>query len=1149
MKTNTLSFFFLLSIYSSSLWAQSTDMNYIRTRTLRLPVKDAAVLDQMPNSAIMEDVHYFDGLGRLIQTVQVQAAPSGNTLYIGQEYNEYGEIERQYLPFTDPSLTQQHNGEYLAAWKTSQDDFYHQYDRIPISDYPYAETKTEDSPLRRVLRTAAPGEAWRMNQGANIRYQYELNDAGDNVRYWTVSFAGSTPSLETMTINGFFGFTAYELFKTTTIDENGVPSVVYKRKDGKVVKKTSGFDTKPETFLETHYVYDRLGRLAAVIPPKAFELMKAHMIYQVGPLDMSNEIQELIYRYIYDEAGRLIEKKIPGAAPVYFVYDPYDRLIFQQDGNLRASQEWIITKYDRLNRVIMTGITNSLTRVQVQNHVNNESVFFEVPDDSGPHGYSDLSYPGLIKKVLHVDYYDGNPYALDHDQDGTDDVDFIALAPFDDAPTSRLSGLTTASKVLILDGSVAPTYQWTHNFYDDKGQIIQTWKSNYPGGFDRTFVQYNFSGLPIRSRVENTIEYQSGNIESHVIEKRMTYDHMNRPISIFNSIDGQSEKELVKITYNELGQISEKGLLSKHPALPVEGTNPDLSFLQSVDYSYNIRGWLTHINNCDLSNNDPTNYSSGGGSGFNGGGLELGRLIGEKPGGNVAEEVGPGSGSIKLPVDPEPGDPDDPDDPDDPRDPEEPEDPDPVLTPFIEQIINDDDHDIWGICFDYEEGFGKLQGDRAFNGNIAGARWQSISDSQIKGYGYQYDALNRLKQAKYAEKNPNTKNFSKNIDRYSVRQIEYDLNGNIMHLRRDGAVDPGSAAFGMIDRLYYTYFGNRLQKVLDQASPLHHTNDFIDGVNLNTEYGYDDNGNMITDLNKGISVTYNFLNLPRTIQFTNLPSGINQSIEYIYSAEGVKLAKNVDPLAHKFPNISPYAFVENNPINLIDPDGREPIKPFAGTVSGFMTFFNGLSSGIGSSTGSTAHAAMLRMGSVNWSMKGPSPAATAPFNTSGGNRYIYTKKGGWIDMSHFMFYAGRGYQAKLDKQQAQSLIKGMREAGVPYSEIPKNLISTSMSDPVGEAVQEGYMQEKMDQYGPTYSAYSYEDLPSDKFGADFSVNYFDPNSESSFGEQLQNYLNNVLGATNPENAPNYENLPTEYPVKGELPSVQNRTTEPMFIKE
>ncbi|UII26003.1 hypothetical protein LVD15_22285 [Fulvivirga maritima] len=265
---------------------------------------------------------------------------------------------------------------------------------------------------------------------------------------------------------------------------------------------------------------------------------------------------------------------------------------------------------------------------------------------------------------------------------------------------------------------------------------------------------------------------------------------------------------------------------------------------------------------------------------------------------------------------------------------------------------------------------------------------------------------------------------------------------------------------------------------------------------------------------------------------------------------------SVDPLAAKFPHISPYAFVENNPINLIDPDGREPIKPFAGTVSEFMTFFNRLSSGIGTSKGSTAHAAMIRMGSVNWKNGLPSPAATAPFNTAKinesdktGNRYIYTKKGGWIDMSHFMFYAGRGYQAKLDKQQAQNLIKGMREAGVPYSEIPKNLISTSMSDPVDEAVQEGYMQEKMDQYGPTYSAYSYEDLPSDKFGTDFSVNYFDPNSELTFGEQLQNYLNNVLEATSPENAPNYKNLPTKYPEKGELPSVQNRTTQPMFIKE
>lgn len=76
-------------------------------------------------------------------------------------------------------------------------------------------------------------------------------------------------------------------------------------------------------------------------------------------------------------------------------------------------------------------------------------------------------------------------------------------------------------------------------------------------------------------------------------------------------------------------------------------------------------------------------------------------------------------------------------------------------------------------------------------------------------------------------------------------------------------------------------------------------------------------------------------------------------------------------------------------------------------------------------------------------------------------------------------------------------------------------------------------------------SYSYEDLPSDKLGAEFGANYFNPESELSLGEQLYNYLQG-LGATMPEKASNYKDLPQKEPQK--TPSRINKTTIPVYTK-
>jgi hypothetical protein len=60
------------------------------------------------------------------------------------------------------------------------------------------------------------------------------------------------------------------------------------------------------------------------------------------------------FQYRYDEFRRLSQKKVPGAGWVYMVYDNRDRLVMTQDANQRANNQWMFTKFDDLNRPVMT---------------------------------------------------------------------------------------------------------------------------------------------------------------------------------------------------------------------------------------------------------------------------------------------------------------------------------------------------------------------------------------------------------------------------------------------------------------------------------------------------------------------------------------------------------------------------------------------------------------------------------------------------------------------------------------------------------------------------------------------------------------------------------------------------------------------------
>ncbi|MBS4039820.1 MAG: RHS repeat-associated core domain-containing protein, partial [Flavobacteriales bacterium] len=155
--------------------------------------------------------------------------------------------------------------------------------------------------------------------------------------------------------------------------------------------------------------------------------------------------------------------------------------------------------------------------------------------------------------------------------------------------------------------------------------------------------------------------------------------------------------------------------------------------------------------------------------------------------------------------------------------------------------------------------------------------WKTSSDNIHRGYGYEYDKLNRLTNAYFGTNHQINNHFNEHLS--------YDKNGNITTLQRTGNVDGFEQ---VIDDLTYDYIGNQLQSVTDAPIANAHFG-FVDGNQQGDDYQYDMFGNMTQDLNKDIiGIKYNHLNLPIRIRFAN-----GGEINYLYNALGVKVKKEV----------------------------------------------------------------------------------------------------------------------------------------------------------------------------------------------------------------------------------------------------------------
>jgi RHS repeat-associated protein len=535
------------------------DKNYIITRAYKVASANS-IASPTPAQAKV-GITYFDGFGRPIQQIANQQSNTGKDIVSHTEYDSFGRQTKDYLPFvgSNRNMTFDSNSQSntLSFYNTSS------YENTAN---PFSEKVLESSPLSRVLKQAAPGNDWAVGQGHEIKLDYQTNTA-DEVKRFDVSLtANYVPSI---TANGSYDTNV--LYKTVTTDENNNPNEEFKDKEGRVVLKRN-YDNSVAH--DTYYVYDVYGNLTYVLPPKA-----------EGDTG-SNVLDELCYQYQYDYRNRLVAKKLPGKQWEFMVYDKLDRVVATGPAFSPFSDEtgagWLITKYDVFNKVVYTGWLNSpatssarTTMQQAQNNATtiNESKQSGTTIDAIAVNYSNNVAPTSFK-LLSVNYYDD--YAIPNVSGLPTSVDNQTVA-------TATKGLATGSWMRVPTTSAEVKAETSYTLYDYKYRPIRSYTTNYLGGYTYTDSKLDvFSG-----QLQYTIQKHkrtTGDSEL-AVKEAFTYSPQDRLIQHTHQINGGSVQLLAENTYDELGQLISKKV-----------GNTSATPLQKVDYSYNIRGWMTAIN-------------------------------------------------------------------------------------------------------------------------------------------------------------------------------------------------------------------------------------------------------------------------------------------------------------------------------------------------------------------------------------------------------------------------------------------------------------------------------------------------------------------------------------------------------------------------
>lgn len=577
----------------SSTW---DDINYVREIEVKTTgVQSFQQIDALPNSQKEQSTTYFDGIGRVLQRINTATASpqSGGSQWGDQvnieHYDAYGRATKQYLTYA----TVTNPGKYKTNTIAEQQQY---YSTVYNETSAFHTVTFDNSPLEKIRNVKQAGTTWSASAG--FSQWREMNGVNDEVHKFDVDYIQG---------NGPVHAGVYDnktLFKDVQTDVGGKQIIEFSDKFGRIILKKVQLEDNPASFYSgwicTYYIYDEFGQLRHVLQPEAVKYL-ANNSWSFAGTNGQQVLNELCFFYDYDVLGRMIWKKAPGAMPLKMLYDKRDRLVFTQDGNQAAmsTPQWTVTLYDELDRPIITALYNTFTsQAQLQTNIDNApaSTTMTVYTNGVAPVNVTMSLCPIVSTINNSDYTSIIKYNF------YDHYNFTGVKTFNTGYTNLEAYSTTDPNVQSITwskrtmnfptGSITralgtTTFLSETNYFDERGDLVQTLMDNIKSGVDILTSQYHFDGRVLSQCSDHTVA-AAGYTNFKTLNKYL-FDQLGRVTSIVKKIGSNDFREIVSYSYDDFGRLKTKTFDPTY----IGGGNQGL---ETLNYSYNIQGNITGIN-------------------------------------------------------------------------------------------------------------------------------------------------------------------------------------------------------------------------------------------------------------------------------------------------------------------------------------------------------------------------------------------------------------------------------------------------------------------------------------------------------------------------------------------------------------------------